>query len=99
MQPSESAEDLNPPSNDGTPDRRSVTLCAPRLLRPPAAHAYLAMNKNQFNSLVRPDVTVFRLGKRAIAFDRLELDACVGRGLLSVQRPFLPSTGGSAMSK
>jgi hypothetical protein len=47
------------------------------------------MNKNQFNLLVRPSITVFRLGKRAIAFDRLELDAwaeeyrqCNGRSAL-----------------
>jgi hypothetical protein len=33
------------------------------------------MNKNSFNSLVRPAITTIPIGKRAIAFDRLELDA------------------------
>jgi hypothetical protein len=33
------------------------------------------MNKNVFNKLVRPCVRVVALGKRGIAFDRLELDA------------------------
>src|SRR5581483_7274769 len=74
MQPPRTAEDLKPSGDDSAAERRNATFCAQRLLRPPAAHAYLAMNKNQFNSLVRPDVIVFHLGKRAIAFDRLELD-------------------------
>jgi predicted DNA-binding transcriptional regulator AlpA len=66
-----------------------MTLQAARLLRPSDASMYLGMNKNQFNTLVRPKVTLFRLGKRAIAFDRLELDAwaeeyrrCNGRSAL-----------------
>src|SRR2546423_10250391 len=69
-----------------------------RLLRPSSACKYLAMNKNQFNALVRPNITLFRLGTRAIAFDRLELDAwaedyrrCNGRSTLKL--------GGRAMSK
>ena len=48
---------------------------SPRLLRPRLAAAYLGMNKNNFNRLVRPWVCAIPLGKRAIAFDRLELDA------------------------
>ena len=48
---------------------------SPRLLRPHLAAAYLGMNKNNFNRLVRPSVRAIPLGKRAIAFDRLELDA------------------------
>src|SRR6266478_9422454 len=47
----------------------------PRFLRPPAAAAYLAMNKNSFKRLVRPWVRAVPIGKRAIAFDRLALDA------------------------
>jgi hypothetical protein len=43
-----------------------------------AAPSYLGMNKNLFNTLVRRSVTAIRLGKRAIAFDRLELDAWAG---------------------
>src|SRR6185437_2260395 len=52
-----------------------VSSPAPRLLRPRLAAAYLGMNKNNFNRLVRPSVHEIPLGKRAIAFDRLELDA------------------------
>jgi hypothetical protein len=47
----------------------------PLLLRPSAAARYLGMNKNCFSSLVRPHVRVIPIGKRAIAFHRLELDA------------------------
>jgi predicted DNA-binding transcriptional regulator AlpA len=75
MESPQSVDDSGSSSNDVAVDRRNTMLCAPRLLRPRAAHAYLAMNKNQFNTLVRPGVTVIALGKRAIAFDRLELDA------------------------
>ena len=49
----------------------------PRFLRPRIAAAYLAMNKNSFNRLVRPMVHAMPLGKRAIAYDRLELDVWV----------------------
>src|SRR3982074_2672056 len=52
-----------------------VTLSfLPRLLRLRIAPAYLGMNKNSFNKLVRPAITTIPIGKRAIAFDRLELD-------------------------
>jgi integrase len=47
----------------------------PRLLRLRIAPAYLGINKNVFNKLVRPCVRVITIGKRGIAFDRLELDA------------------------
>jgi hypothetical protein len=47
----------------------------PRLLRLRIAPAYLGVNKNVFNKLVRPCVRVITIGKRGIAFDRLELDA------------------------
>lgn len=47
----------------------------PRFLRFRSAPAYLGMNKNLFNELVRPHVRAIPIGKRGIAFDRLELDA------------------------
>jgi predicted DNA-binding transcriptional regulator AlpA len=47
----------------------------PRFLRLRHAPAYLGLNKNAFNRLVRPNVRVIALGQRGIAFDRLELDA------------------------
>jgi hypothetical protein len=44
----------------------------PRLIRFRAAPAYLGMNKNLFNQLIRPCVSLIPLGKRAIAnSDRL----------------------------
>ena len=35
---------------------------------------YLGMDRNRFNSDVRPCVTEIRIGTQGIAFDRLELD-------------------------
>jgi len=55
-------------------DSRYVSW-VPRLLRFRSAPAYLGMNKNLFNELVRPHVKAIPIGKRGIAFDRLELDA------------------------
>jgi predicted DNA-binding transcriptional regulator AlpA len=49
----------------------------PRLIRLRDAPAYLGMDRNRFNADVRPYVTEVPLGKQAIAFDRLELDAWV----------------------
>ena len=48
---------------------------APRLIRMRDAPAYLGMDKNRFISEVRPFLTEIPLGKQAIAFDRLEIDA------------------------
>jgi len=55
--------------------RRVMPSFTPRLLRMRHAPTYLGMNKNAFNVLVRPNVRVIALGRRGIAFDRLELDA------------------------
>jgi hypothetical protein len=49
--------------------------CLPRLLRLRDAPRYLGMDRNKFNAMVRPHVTGVPLGKQALAFDRLELDA------------------------
>ena len=65
----------------------------PRLIRFRAAPAYLGMNKNLFNQLVRPCVSVIPLGKRAIAFDRLELDSCAERYCQRYGRPALRKEG------
>ena len=48
-----------------------------RLVRLKEAPKYLGMNKNLFNSMVRPTITEIRLSKQAVAFDRLDLDAWV----------------------
>ena len=47
----------------------------PRVLRLRDAPGYLGMDKNRFNSLVRPAVTQVKIGTQGIGFDRLELDA------------------------
>jgi len=56
--------------------KRSTEIL-PRLIRLRDAPAYLGMNRNNFNTKVRPFVTKVPLGKQALAFDRLELDAWV----------------------
>lgn len=49
----------------------------PRLLRLRDAPFYLGMDRNRFNSEVRPYLTKIPIGEQGIAFDRLELDAWV----------------------
>jgi hypothetical protein len=74
-------------------DSRYVSW-VPRLLRFRSAPAYLGMNQNLFNELVRPHVKAIPIGKRGIAFDRLELDAwaeeysrCNGRSAPKREEP------------
>jgi len=50
-------------------------LIMPRVLRLRDAPRYLGMNRNLFNSDVRPFLTEVRIGRQGVAFDRLELDA------------------------
>ncbi|MEJ2445011.1 MAG: hypothetical protein P8Y42_16435 [Exilibacterium sp.] len=47
----------------------------PRLIRMRDAPKYLGMDRNRFNTAVRPHLTQIPLGTQAIAFDRLEIDA------------------------
>src|SRR5215212_3381270 len=47
----------------------------PRLVRLRDAPFYLGMDRNRFNSIVRPCLTEIPIGDQGIAFDRLELDA------------------------
>jgi integrase len=49
----------------------------PRLIRLRDAPAYLGMDRNRFNSEVRPHITEIPIGIQGIAFDRLDLDAWV----------------------
>ena len=49
----------------------------PRIIRFRDAPRYLGMDRNRFNSEVRPYLTEFPIGKQGIGFDRLELDAWV----------------------
>ena len=66
---------------------------APRLIRMRDAPAYLGMDKNRFNSEVRPYLTEIPLGKQAIAFDRIELDAWVDHYIDCYGRPGQPLGG------
>jgi SOS response regulatory protein OraA/RecX len=49
----------------------------PRLLRLRDAPLYLGMDRNRFNSEVRPYLTEIPIGNQGIAFDRLEMDAWI----------------------
>jgi predicted DNA-binding transcriptional regulator AlpA len=55
-------------------DRRGIPIM-PRVLRLRDAPRYLGMNRNLFNSDVRPFLSEVRIGRQGVAFDRLELDA------------------------
>ena len=62
----------------------------PRLLRLRDTPAYVGMNRNQFNSEVRPCLTEIPIGEQGIAFDRLELDAWVDQYKSRNGRPGQP---------
>ncbi|WP_020483067.1 hypothetical protein [Methylomonas sp. MK1] len=47
----------------------------PRFIRIRDAPFYLGMDKNRFNTEVRPSLTEIKIGQQGIAFDRIELDA------------------------
>lgn len=49
----------------------------PRIIRLRDAPFYLGMDRNRFNTEVRPYLTTIPIGRQGIAFDRLELDAWV----------------------
>ena len=49
----------------------------PRLIRLRDAPFYLGMDRNRFNTEVRPYLVEIPIGKQGIAFDRLDLDAWV----------------------
>src|SRR5262245_29078008 len=58
-------------------DRPALPTSAftPRIVRFRDAPHYLGMDRNRFNSEVRPHLTEVPIGKQGIGFDRLELDA------------------------
>lgn len=49
----------------------------PRLIRFRDVSGHLGMDRNRFNSEVRPYLTEIPIGEQGIAFDRLEVDAWV----------------------
>lgn len=48
-----------------------------RVIRLKDAVRYFSTNKNVFNAEIRPLLHPFRIGKRGIGFDKLELDALI----------------------
>ncbi|HEY6642258.1 hypothetical protein [Povalibacter sp.] len=46
----------------------------PRFIRLKDAAAYLGMDKNRFNEVVRPHFLAIPIGEHGIAFDRIDLD-------------------------
>ena len=69
------ANELPPHPHNSATSGNLVLL--PRLIRLKDASGYLGMDRNKFNADVRPYLTEIPLGKQAIAFNRLELDAWV----------------------
>src|SRR3990167_4077997 len=49
----------------------------PRLIRLKDVSNYIGMDRNRFNSLVRPNLIEIHIGTQGIAFDRLDLDAWI----------------------
>ena len=69
------------------PNRTRSSLLLPRLIRFRDAPGYLGMDRNRFNSEVRPALTEVKIGVQGIAFDRLELDAWVDEYIARNGRP------------
>jgi hypothetical protein len=65
----------------------NIRQILPRLLRLRDAPDYVGMDRNRFNTDVRPFLTELPIGKQGIAFDRLELDAWVEDYKSRIGRP------------
>ncbi len=57
--------------------QKSMIAIQPRILRLRDAPAYLGMDKNRFNTEVRPELIEIPFGTQCIGFDRVELDAWI----------------------
>lgn len=55
----------------------TASTLQPRLIRMKDAPKYLGMTKNKFKADVRPSLKFVSIGKRGIAFDKLDLDTWV----------------------
>ena len=66
---------------------RAAIVLLPRLVRFRDAPGYLGMDRNRFNTEVRPFLTRIPIGQQGIAFDRLELDAWVEEYISRNGRP------------
>ena len=54
---------------------KSAPMLLPRLIRFRDAPFYVGMDRNRFNTEIRPYLTEISIGIQGIAFDRLERDA------------------------
>jgi hypothetical protein len=59
----------------------------PRIMRYRDAPTYLGMDRNRFNTEVRPYLTEIPIGIQGIGFDRLELDAWADQYIARNGRP------------
>lgn len=66
---------------------------APRIIRFRDAPRYLGMDRNRFNTEVRPHLTEVPIGKQGVGFDRLELDCWIDDYIARNGRP--PRKGAS----
>ena len=62
-------------------------MILPRIIRMRDAPFYLGVNKNFFNSDIRPYLTEIKIGVQGIAFDRLDLDAWVDEMKSRIGKP------------
>jgi hypothetical protein len=67
--------------------RVSASAVLPRVIRFRDASRYVGMDRNRFNSEVRPFLTEIPIGTQGIGFDRLELDAWVDEYIARNGRP------------
>ena len=70
----------------GEPPRPAPDI-APRIVRFRDAPRYLGMDRNRFNSEVRPYLTEVPIGKQGVGFDRLELDRWIDDYIARNGRP------------
>jgi hypothetical protein len=70
-----------------TIQRPAMPRVQPRLIRFRDAPLYLGMDRNRFNTEVRPFLTEVPIGKQGIGFDRLELDAWLDEYVARNGRP------------
>lgn len=59
----------------------------PRVMRPKYASYYLGVDKNRFNTEIRPHLRVIAIGKQGIAFDKVDLDKYVDENMKGVGKP------------
>jgi hypothetical protein len=72
-----------------------LLLILPRVIRQMHAPGYLGIDRNKFDAEVRPTLTEIPLGKRAIGYDRLELDAWADAYIAARGRPGRTKKGGA----